>query len=163
MARIVPTEHTLGSIPSAKRCHRTCAHPPVVCLLRLLFTGAKVYTCLPVFWAPSSFIWVLVFGGFSFLSFSLFKQKSCGDPRCLEQGCLSRQLMHRSRYICCFPGRTLRSCLLGSVSMFPATPRSCSGSSRGRGAPGTEWGWPPLRGCLAAAGRLSSSFTRASV
>lgn len=74
------------AITSAKRCYRTCAHPPAVCLLRLLFTVSKVSICLLVFQFPSLFIWVLLFRDFPFLSFSLssVKQKSCSCPFCLE-------------------------------------------------------------------------------
>lgn len=95
----MPTENTFGT-PSLqqKRCYRTCAHPPIVCLLRLLFTVSKVSICLLVFELPFLFIWVLVVWDFSFLSFSFsfFKQKSCSCPlyRSTVDSC--RQLMHWS-------------------------------------------------------------------
>lgn len=85
-ARIMPTEDTFGTPSLQPRCYRTCAPPPAVCLLRLLFTVSRVSICLLVFEFPFLFIWVLVFCGFSFLSFSFsfFKQKSCGCSFCLE-------------------------------------------------------------------------------
>lgn len=94
----MPTENSFGT-PSLqqKRCYRTCAHPPTVCLLRLLFTVSKVSICLLVFKLPSLFIWVLVFWGFPFLSFSLLLNKRAVVVRCIWSTVDSfRQLMHWS-------------------------------------------------------------------
>lgn len=63
------------AIAPAKRCCRIRTPPPTVCLLRLLFTVSKVSICLLVFEFPSLFIWVLIFWGFCFLSFSLSLNK----------------------------------------------------------------------------------------
>lgn len=92
----MPTENTFGT-PSLKqkRCYRTCAHPPIVCLLRLLFTVSKVSICLLIFGLPSLFICVLVFRGFSFHFLSLSLNKRAVVVRSIWSTVdSSRQLMH---------------------------------------------------------------------
>lgn len=85
MWRVMSTEHTFDSIPSAKRCHRPCAHPPVVCLLQLLFSESKV---LPVSCLPGTLLLhmdaCLLRLSLSFI-FSVFEQKGCSRLLCWGQ------------------------------------------------------------------------------
>lgn len=64
---------------SKKRCCGTCAHPPTVCLLCLLFTVSKVSICQGVFKLPScSYVCIQSSEIFPFFhSLSFIKQKSC--------------------------------------------------------------------------------------
>lgn len=123
------TENTFGT-PSLqqKRCYRTCAHPPTVCLLWLLFTVSKVSICQGVFKLPFLFICLYpVFRDFSFLSFSLSLNKRAVVVCCIWCTVDSfRQLMHWSLYICCIPGWTMQCCILSSVSIFLVIALSCN-------------------------------------
>ena len=85
--RIMPPEDTFGTRHrfSQKMLWSTGASPRA-CLPRLLPTASTVSICPLVSEPPSSFIEVLGFRGFSFLSFSFsfFKQKGCSCWCCLE-------------------------------------------------------------------------------
>lgn len=152
------------AITSAKRCYRTCAHPPIVCLLRLLFTVSKVSICLLVFQAPSFFIWVLVFRGFPFLSFSLSLNKRAVVVRSLWSTVdSSRQLMHWSflHLLFSWPDNAVLCSLLSIHISSNNTELQCK-AARARmecNCIGKEQGLILFRCCLAAAGGILSSFT----
>lgn len=116
-ARIIPTENSFGT-PSLqqKRCYRTCAHPPTVCSLRLLFTVSNLSICLLVAVLPSLLISVVLVLG-------LFVHPS--NKRTVVLVSVRIGAVWRSRptywsfYIWCFPSRTMRCCVLfSSVSIF---------------------------------------------
>lgn len=117
-ARIIPTENSFGT-PSLqqKRCYRTCAHPPTVCFLRLLFTVSNLSICRLVAALPSSLISVvLVLGLFVHPS----NKRTVVLVRAPAVGAVWRsQPIDWSFYIWCFPCRTMQCCvLLSPVSIF---------------------------------------------
>lgn len=135
----MPTENTFGT-PSLqpkekkknnkkppKRCYRTCAHPPTVCLLWLLFTVSKVSICRCVFKLPFLFICALVFRDFLCVSFSLLKQKGCSCPFYLVHCWLFPTVDALTLFTSAvFSGWTMRCCILFSVSIFLVVVLSCN-------------------------------------
>lgn len=110
-----------------KRCYRTCAHPPTVCLLWLLFTVSKVSICRRFFKLPFLFICALVFRDFPCVSFSLFKQKGCSCPFYLVHCWLFPTVDALKLFTSAvFSGWTMRCCILFSVSIFLVVVLSCN-------------------------------------